>query len=53
MFIYLFEGGERRERERKRNIEVREKHRLVASCTHLDWGLDYNPGTCPDWELNW
>ena len=33
-FIYLyFREGERREEERERNIDVREKHQSVASCT--------------------
>ena len=35
--IYLFlERGEGREKERERNIDVREKHRLVASHTAPD-----------------
>ena len=41
-FIYLFlERGEGREKERERNIDVPEKHRLVAS--HMPWG----PGPQP------
>ena len=33
-FIYLFlERGEGREKERERNIDVREKHQSVAPCT--------------------
>ena len=45
-FTYLFlERGEGREKERERNSDVREKHRLVASGTHPDLTLD--------WELNW
>ena len=38
-FIYLFfERGERREKNRERNIDMREKHQWVASCMSLDWG---------------
>ena len=29
-----------------------EKHQLVASCISPTRGLAYNPGLCPDWELN-
>ena len=54
-FHYLFlERGEGRDKERERNINVREKHHLVASHMHPDpgdWTL--NPGMCPDQELNW
>ena len=46
------EGGEGREKERGRNIHVREKHWLVASRTLPDWDQICNPGTCPEWELN-
>ena len=48
--IYLFlERGEGREKERERNIDVREReeHRLVASCTHPDWGLNPQPKHVP------
>ena len=35
-FLYLFlERGEEREKERKRNIDVREKHQLAVSLTPL------------------
>ena len=46
-FIYLFlERGEEREREG-------EKHQcVVASHTPPTGDQTYNPGTCPDWELN-
>ena len=43
-------GGERgRERETKgeRNINVREKHQLVVSCTLLDQKSATRPGTKP------
>ena len=49
-FIHLFlERGEGREKEEK-NINVRKKHRSVASCNA--W-LNPQSSTCPDWELNW
>ena len=35
MFIDFFRERSGGERERKRNISVREKHLLVASCTQL------------------
>ena len=51
-FIYLFiERGERREKEKERNIDVRETSvgclldGLAASCV-----LACNPSMCPDWE---
>ena len=40
MYVYIFKdfrerrGGEKKERER--NVDVREKHQLVASSTHPD-----------------
>ena len=52
-FLDLFlEGGERKEKERERNIDVQEKHQLAASCTPSTGDLACNPGICPDWELN-
>ena len=45
--FYLFIFRERgREEEREG-----EKHRLVASLTYPDQGLNCNPGTCPDRQL--
>ena len=46
-FIYLFlERGEGKEREG-------EKHQcVVASHAPRAGDLAYNPGMCPDWELN-
>ena len=32
-------------RERKRNIDMREKHRSVASCMCPNWGLNSQPST--------
>ena len=50
---YLFlDRGRRRKKEREKNINVQEKHRLVASHTPPTGDLDHNPGMCPDWELN-
>ena len=37
---------------RERNINAREKHRLVASPTHPDRGLNLQLGTCLDQESN-
>ena len=38
---------EERERNRKRKIDVREKHRLVASCPHPNRGLNMQPRYVP------
>ena len=47
--IYLFiERG----KERERNINVREKHQSVASCTLPTEHLAQNPGICPDQASN-
>ena len=35
---------------RERNINVREKHRLVSSLTHPEWGSKPQVGVCPDWN---
>ena len=52
--FYLFTFRERgREGERKRNINVWEIHWSVASHIPPTGDLACNPGTCPDWELNW
>ena len=48
-FLSLFlERGEGREKERERNIDVPEKHTLVASPTPSTGELAHNPGMCPD-----
>ena len=53
IFIYLYlERGERREKDRVRNINVSEKHPSVSSPTHI-LGPGTKPGMCPDQELNW
>ena len=41
------------ETERGRNINVREKHQLAASCMHPTRDLAHSPGMHPDWESNW
>ena len=41
------EREKERERERERNIDVREKHGLVASCTHPNWGPNRRPTYVP------
>ena len=52
-FIYLFsERGEGREEEREKNIDVQEKHPLVASRTPATGELAVNSGMCPEWESN-
>ena len=42
-FMYFIFGGEGREKERKRNIYMREKHGLVASYVHPDQGPNLQP----------
>ena len=50
-FIYLFlEREEGRERKRKRNTDVKEKHQLGAFRTHPD--QTHNPGMRPAQESN-
>ena len=52
-FIYKFaERSEGREKKRKRNTDVQEKHSLVASRMPPTGDLPYNPGMCPGWESN-
>ena len=41
-----------REEEREGNIDVQEKHGLVASHKLPTWDLAHNPGMCSDQELN-
>ena len=40
------------ERDRKRNIDVREKHQPVAFCTRPDWGSNPQPTYLPWPESN-
>ena len=52
-FIYLFlERRERREKVRKRNINVQEKHQSVTSCIPPVKGPACNSGTHPNWDPN-
>ena len=53
LFIYFLERGEGREKEKERNINVREIHQSVASHTCPAGGPSCDPGRWPDWELNW
>ena len=39
--------GPGREREKKRDSYVREKHRSVVSCTHPEWGSNLQPKYVP------
>ena len=48
----FLERGEGREKERERNINVRQKHSSVASGVPPTRDLACNPGRCPDWESN-
>ena len=45
-YLFIFSDGGGREKDRKRNINVRENHRSVASCAH------HNQGPCSDWGPN-
>ena len=49
---FFFIASREMGRERGRDINVIEKHWLVASQMHLDQGSNCNPSTCPDWESN-
>ena len=52
LFIYLC-IGEGRKKEREKNIDVREKQQSVDSHKLPDWGRNPQPGSSPDWVLNW
>ena len=47
MFVDLREEGNGKERESKRNTDVREKHRSVSPCTYPNWGLNLQPRYVP------
>ena len=47
LFIYFLEREEGREKEKERNSDVREKHRLVASRMHTIRGLNLQPRHVP------
>ena len=46
-FFFLRERGAGREKERERNINVRENHQLVASCMRPDQGWNLQPSYVP------
>ena len=46
-YLFIF-----RERGREREREVEKYQCVVATCTPPAWDLAWNPGVCPDWELN-
>ena len=50
--LLILERGGGRERERERNLDVRERHQSVFSWRRLDQDLTPNLGMCPDWESN-
>ena len=45
----IWESEEQRKKERERNIDVREKHQLVASYMHLTRDQTCSPSMCLDW----
>ena len=47
MLIDFREKGREGERERERNIDVRERHRRVASHVCLHWGPNLQPRHVP------
>ena len=47
LFCFILERWEGREKEKERDTDVREKHRLVASRMHPDWGLNSQPRHVP------
>ena len=52
-FFNLFlERGKGTEKEKERNINVREKHQSVATCTPPTWDMACNTVLCPNWESN-
>ena len=52
LYFIFRERGEGREKEWKKNMDVREKHQLVASPEPPTGDLASNPGLCPEGELN-
>ena len=45
--LLILERGEERGIDRERNIDVKEKHQLVASCMHPNQGLNPQPRHVP------
>ena len=52
MFIDFRERGSGSKTDRQTDIDVGEKHRLVASCTFPTEDRTCNQGMCPDQGLN-
>ena len=50
--VFFLEKWEGEEREKARNINMREEHWLVAFQMYPDWDQTHNLGMCPDWESN-
>ena len=46
LLIYFLERGEGRKKERERNINVKEKHQLVASHMHPRLGSEFTTHAC-------
>ena len=53
LYISFLERGEGRDKDRERNINVREKHRSVSSLMRPTQGLNPQLGMFPDRESNW
>ena len=51
-FINFLERVEGRKKDKERNTNAWEKHRLVVSYTLPTGNLAHNPAMCPDWESN-
>ena len=50
--LLILQRGEWREKETERNINVREKHQLVATHTCPNQGLNPQPRHVPAWDPN-
>ena len=50
--ILFLERREGREKERERNIDMRQKPQWDSSRTCLTGDQTHNPGIFPDWESN-
>ena len=50
-YLLSLERGLGREKDKERNIDVREMHWSVASCMHPDLEPNRKPGMCPDREI--
>ena len=52
LFIYFRDRGRKKEREGEKHGCEREHQLLPLVCSPAGDGT-HNPGTYPDWELNW